>query len=89
MSLYVLRQRMPQPVFIVVLTIALVLAGFVCACLSDHPLQALERFVVAHAVQPFSLLETWALAAAFALIVIASQSAPQRLTQARLQRFRF
>lgn len=89
MSLYALRQRMPLPVLIVVLAIALVLAGFACACLSDHPLQALERLAVALAAEPFPLLEAWALAAVFAFVSLASQSAFPRLTQAHLQRFRF
>lgn len=89
MSLYGLRQRMPLPVFIVVLAIALVLAGFACACLSDHPLQALERLVVALAAEPFPLLDAWAFAAVFAFVFLASQSAPHRFTQAHLQRFRF
>lgn len=89
MSLLGLRRRLPLPVFIVVLAIALVLAGFACACLSDHPLQALEQLVAALAAAPFPLLEAWALAAAFAFALMASQNSPQPLTQAHLQRFRF
>lgn len=89
MSLYALRQRMPPPVLIVVLAIALVLAGFACACLSDHPLQALERLAVALAAEPIPLLEAWALAAAVAFMFLASQGASRRSTQAHLQRFRF
>lgn len=89
MSLFGLRQRMPLSVFIVVLAIALVLAGFACACLSDRPLQALERLVVAVAAEPSPLLDAWAFAGVLAFVFLTSRSAPQRLTQAHLQRFRF
>lgn len=80
---------MPRPVFFVVLVIALLLAGFACACLSDHPLQALERLTASPATVPFPLFDIWALATFLSLLVVGSRTVSERLTQERLQRFRF
>lgn len=80
---------MPRPVFFVVLAIALLLAGFACACLSDHPLQALERLTASPATTPFPLFGIWAVAAFLSLLVVGSRTVSNGLTQARLQRFRF
>lgn len=79
---------MPLPVFIIVLAIALVLAGFACACLSDHPLQALERLTASPAATPFPLFDPWALTAFLSLLVVGSRIVSKGLTQADLQRFR-
>ena len=43
MSLQALRGRMPLLAFILLAVVCLALVGFACACLSDHPVQALER----------------------------------------------
>ncbi len=38
-----MRARLPLVVFILMLIVALLVLGFACACLSDHPMQAIER----------------------------------------------
>ena len=86
MSLFALRQRMPVAVFLVLLAIVLVLAGFACACLSDHPLQALERLagVPAPSSPAFGM---WAFAALSGVALITAPVIARRLSQAQLQRF--
>lgn len=80
------RKRLPFPLFIVVLVIVVMLAGFACACLNDHPGQALDRGFIAVAEAPLPLLQ-----AAFAMIAVLL-ARPVQLAQAparaRLQIFR-
>lgn len=77
---------MPFPLFIMVLAIVLMLAGFACACLTDHPEQALDRGFLAVTEAPLPLAE-----AAFMVIaglLITSFLVSQAPTRARLQSFR-
>ena len=78
------RERMPFPLFIVVLAIVLMLAGFACACLTDHPEQALDRGFLAVSEAPLPLAEAAFVAIAGLALLLRAQ-AP---TRARLQSFR-
>jgi hypothetical protein len=62
MSLATLRGRMPLVGFILLAILCIALFGFACACLSDHPMQALERALAAIPAVP-ALVEVWSLAA--------------------------
>jgi hypothetical protein len=81
---------MPLIAFILLAVICLALLGFACACLSDHPMQALERALSAVPALP-ALIEVWpvallALAAAFALV--SAHALARAPSEAALQRFR-
>jgi hypothetical protein len=45
MSLERLRGRMPLIALILLAPLCLLVLGFACACLSDHPMQALKQTV--------------------------------------------
>jgi len=47
-----MRARLPLVVFILLLVVALLLLGFACACLSDHPMQAIERVLASIPAAP-------------------------------------
>lgn len=66
MSLERYRERMPLVAFILLLLICLLLLGFVCACFTDQPMQALERALAGVAALP-ALVEVWSLMALAAL----------------------
>jgi hypothetical protein len=91
MSLQTLRGRMPLLAFILLAIVCLALFGFACACLSDHPMQALERTL--GAVPALSaLIEVWSLLALAALasgaLLVTSTTARARApAPAALQRF--
>ena len=80
---------MPLFVFILLALVCVALLGFACACLSDHPMQALDRAIGALAVLP-AVAEVWpalvlgAFAAAGLFAVRLSPGAP---SAAALQRF--
>jgi hypothetical protein len=57
---------MPLVAFILLALFCLALFGFACACLTDHPMQALERALIAIPALP-ALVEVWALVALVAL----------------------
>jgi hypothetical protein len=81
---------MPLIAFILLAVICLALLGFACACLSDHPMQALERALSAVPVLP-ALIEVWpvallALVAAAALV--SAHTLARATSEAALQRFR-
>jgi hypothetical protein len=87
-----LRARLPLVVFVLLLILALLLLGFVCLCMSDHPVQAIERALLAIPSLP-ALVELWSLAVA---VLVAAQFArarprlwPERASPALLQCFRF
>jgi hypothetical protein len=90
MSLQALRGRMPLVAFILLAVVCLALLGFACACLSDQPMQALERALGAIPSLP-ALIEVWSLmlvsllAAGYALAVVRPRS--RSPSPALLQRF--
>jgi ABC-type antimicrobial peptide transport system permease subunit len=95
MSLQSMRNRLPLAVFIIFLIFGLLLLGFACACLTDHPAQAIERALSAIPAVP-ATIEIWpSFALALALALAASMLARQRLLPAArsspavLQRFLF
>jgi len=58
------RHRLPRLVFLLIALVCLVLLGFVCACFTDQPAQALER--VRAAISAVSaVLEVWPFVVAF------------------------
>ena len=71
MSLQTLRGRMPLVAFVLLAVVCLALLGFACACLSDHPMQALERALGAVPSLP-ALIQVWSL---MALSLLAAGSA--------------
>jgi hypothetical protein len=90
MSLQALRGRMPLLTFILLAVVCLALLGFACACLSDQPMQALERALGALPSLP-ALIKVWSLmalsllAAGSALAVVRPRS--RSPSPALLQRF--
>lgn len=83
---------MPLIAFILLAVVCLAILGFACACLSDQPLQALERAISSGQALP-PLIEVWTVA--FAALVGASfflvirTRAASRASPALLQRFLF
>ena len=53
-----LRQRLPFVVFVLVLVLGLLLLGFACACITDHPAQLIERVLAAIPALP-PVVEVW------------------------------
>jgi hypothetical protein len=53
-----MRKRLPLIVFIFLVLIFLMLVGIACACLSDHPMQAVEKAVSAIPAAP-PVMEAW------------------------------
>ena len=91
MSLQGFRGRMPLVVFIVLAIVCLALFGFACACLSDHPMQVLERALGAIPALP-ALVEVWSVLALLGLgsaaVLAAAATARARAPSAAgLQRF--
>lgn len=91
-SIQSLRGRLPFVVFLILLVIAVVMIGFACACIADHPGKALDR---ASSVVPAGvpLVEIWPLImlllAPAWLFVGAPQRARGRASPPLLQRFLF
>jgi uncharacterized SAM-binding protein YcdF (DUF218 family) len=91
MSLQALRGRMPLLAFILLAIVCLALFGFACACLSDHPMQALERALGAIPALP-ALVEVWLALAVLglgsgALLTAAVAARARAPSAAGLQRF--
>jgi hypothetical protein len=91
-SIQSLRRRLPFVVFILVLVVAVVMIGFACACIADHPGKALDRAIsVVPAGVP--LIEMWPLMmlllAPAWLFVAAPRRAQGRASPPLLQRFLF
>jgi hypothetical protein len=82
---------MPLVAFVLLALVCLLLIGFVCACLSDHPAQAVERaLAVGGALPPLVVL--WALLTALTLPRLAialDVAAMGRSSPQLMQRFRF
>jgi hypothetical protein len=82
---------MPLVAFILLAVLCLLLIGFVCACLSDHPAQAVERALALGGALP-PLVVLWALLTALTLprlSVAVSVLAMGRSSPLLTQRFRF
>jgi hypothetical protein len=87
-----MRRRLPLVVFLLLLVLALLLLGFVCACIADHPALAIERALSALTALP-PLTAVWSLL----VVALALASTPPILRQpslargspAELQRFLF
>lgn len=54
---------MPLVGLVLLAVLCIALLGFACACLSDHPMQALERALAAIPAAP-AVIEVWSLALA-------------------------
>lgn len=81
---------MPLIAFILLAVICLALLGFACACLSDHPMQALERALSAVPALP-ALIEVWPvalLALVAAAAFVSAHTLARAPSEAALQRFR-
>lgn len=90
MAIQRLRERLPLVVFVLLLVLGLLLLGFACACITDHPAQAIERALAAIATAP-PIIEVWSVNA-FALVLLTLAVARQarsrpRPSPASLQRF--
>jgi hypothetical protein len=82
---------MPLVAFILLALVCLLLIGFVCACLSDQPAQAVERALALGAALPL-LVVVWALLTALTpprLLVAFDVPAMGRSSPPLTQRFRF
>jgi hypothetical protein len=82
---------MPLVAFILLAIVCLALFGFACACLSDHPMQALERALGVVPALP-ALTEVWSLLALAALasgvlLVTSTMARARAPSPAALQRF--
>jgi hypothetical protein len=82
---------MPLVALILLAIVCLALFGFACACLSDHPMQALERVLGAIPALP-ALIEVWSLVtlaalASAALLVSLTTARARAPSPAALQRF--
>jgi len=81
---------MPLIAFILLAVLCLALFGFACACLSDHPMQALEGALSAIPALP-ALIEVWpvALLALFAAgAFLSAKTLARAPSEAALQCFR-
>jgi hypothetical protein len=87
-----LRARLPLIVFVLLLLLLVMLVGFACACLTDHPMQAIDRALSALASLP-AVIEVWGLVAVTLLmatrVVRLQRPASGRASPALLQRFLF
>ena len=87
-----LRKRMPLIVFLLLALVLLMLVGLACACLTDNPMQAIERVVAALAQLP-TVAVAWTFMFAALLLAMPRlqlQAAGRgRASPAALQRFRF
>ena len=85
---------MPLVVFILLALVLLAILGFACACLTDQPIQALDRVIAALGHVP-AVTEVWSLfapassaLAASVMLLLAARPAG-RASPALLQRFLF
>lgn len=85
------RARLPLFVFVLLLLLLLIMLGFACACISDHPVQAMERALAAiPSAAPVIELWTLSLLAFVAVTGIAKQRrTPERASPSMLQCFLF
>ena len=86
-----MRKHLPLVVFIYLVLIAVMLVGFACACLTDHPMQAIEKALSAIPAAP-AIVEVWSVLAAGLFVAVAvrlPRTARDRRSPAVLQRFLF
>ncbi len=87
-----LRKRMPLIVFLLLALLVLMLVGLACACLTDNPMQAIERVLTALAQFP-TVAVAWTFTFATLLLAmprLQPQAAGRgRASPASLQRFLF
>jgi len=93
LSIQRLRQSLPLPVFVVVLVLLVVMLGFACLCMTDHPTQAAERAISAIAHSP-AIIEMWAAAIvlfSFQILLpaLVAHGTSGRVSPVYLQSFRF
>lgn len=87
-----LRKRMPLIVFLLLALLVLMLVGLACACLTDNPMQAIERVLTALAQLPAMAVAWTFLLATLLLAMPRLQPQPAgsgRASPAALQRFLF
>jgi hypothetical protein len=81
---------LPLIVFVLLVLLCLLLFGLACACVSDHPTQAIERALSSIPAAP-PLFEAWAVAALSAVASLGllrqRAAAVARASPADLQRF--
>jgi hypothetical protein len=87
-----MRKRLPLIVFIFLVLIVVMLVGVACACLTDHPMQAIEKSLSAIPAAP-PMVEVWPALVlglfAAALAIRLPVAARGRASPAALQRFLF
>ena len=87
-----MRERMPLIAFILLVVLLVMLVGFACACLSDHPMQAADRAIASIASAP-AIIELWTYTFAALLLVALVGTRQSRAvgpaSPADLQRFLF
>jgi hypothetical protein len=96
-SLQRIRQRVPWIVALLMVLMAFTAVGLACACMSDHPMQGIERTVAASAsalsIAVPVVYELWAMTVLAALTSVAFVATQRtgfgRASPAVLQRFRF
>lgn len=93
LSIQRLRKRLPLVVFVLLVIFFVLVLGFACLCMSDHPTQAADRALSAMTHAP-AIIEMWSLALLLLapllmLRPIEAIPATGRASPARLQRFRF
>ena len=85
-----LRNRLPLVVFVFLVLLVLMVVGVACACLTDHPMQAIDRAVSSIAAVA-AVIELWSFFVAglfVAAVAVRSVSAARgRASPALLQRF--
>jgi hypothetical protein len=83
------RKRLPLVAFILLAVVCLLLLGFACACLTDHPMQAIERALGALS-SVLAIVEVWPLIVLSLFAAVAFLGVRQvllRPSPALLQRF--
>jgi hypothetical protein len=88
-----LRERLPLIVFIFLVILVAMVLGFACACLTDHPMQAIERALSQVQTTAIASGDPWSpvvlAAIGFAIFATASRRPLARPSPAGLQRFLF
>ena len=82
---------MPLVAFVLLAIICLALLGFACACLSDQPMQAIDRALSGGQAVPALVVWTLAVAALLgaSLLLAVRHGRDSRASPALLQRFLF
>jgi len=91
-GLLALRERIPLIIFLLLALLLLMLVGLACACLTDDPMQAIERLVTALAQLP-TVAVAWTFIFATVLLAMPRlqprNAGRGRASPAALQRFLF